>query len=159
MDVLTGIIVPIILGLVSAFGATAYTNRLAAKREARNIDAVAEAAIRAYANALGNYSNYLEEVAIAGGHWDPAKTLMETGSADKIRAAWLGAQPYFHRLQVRDDEKAATSQGFPEMGEHAMEGAENFYERAELVRKVLGRGLQPRDALAAKYRSKLFNRH
>ncbi|WP_313356208.1 hypothetical protein [Microbacterium sp.] len=140
------VVVPVGLGLVSAFGATAYTNRLVTRREERNADEIAEAAIRAYANALGNYSNYLEEVAIAGAFWDPTKTLMETGSADKIRAAWVAAQPYFHRLQLHEGERAATSQSFPDPGDDAMEGSENFYKRAQLVRKVLHRGLRPRVA-------------
>ncbi|MBT2475877.1 hypothetical protein J7E68_15165 [Microbacterium sp. ISL-103] len=143
-ELLPDVVVPVGLGLISAFGATTYTNHLAAKREIRVMDDVAETAVRAYANALGTYSIYLEEVAIAGGFWDPAKTLMETGSADKIRAAWLAAQPYFHRLQVHESERAATSQSSPDGGDDAMEGSGNFHERAELVRKVLDRGLRPR---------------
>lgn len=144
MEILSDVLVPVLLGLVSAFGATAYTNHLVARREIRHQDDAAEDAIRAYANALGNYSSYLEEVAIASGNWDPDKTVMETSSGDKIRAAWLSAQPYFHRLKVEEGEHAATSNSFPDRGEHAMAGSENFHERAELIRSVLARGLKPR---------------
>lgn len=156
-ELLPDVIVPVGLGLVSAFGATKYTNHLATKREDRIVDDVAESAIRAYANALGTYSIYLEEVAIAGSFWDPAKTLMDTGSADRIRATWLGAQPYFHRLHVFEGEREATSQSFPDPGNDAMEGSENFYKRAGLVRTVLNRGLKPRDRPPRQRLFKSFN--
>lgn len=143
---LPDVVVPVGLGLVSAFGATKYTNRLAVKRDQQTRDDEAEAAIRAYANALTNYSIFLEEMAIAGAFWDPKKEVMETGSVDKIRAAWVTAQPYFHRLQLNDSERAAVANSMPDHGGDAMEGSDNFGKRAKLVLEVLDRGLKPRPA-------------
>lgn len=96
-DLLPDVLVPVGLGLLSGVGATTYTNYLAAKRETRNIDDVAEAAIRAYENALRNYAVY-----------------------------------------------AVIANSLPGHGDDAMQGSDNFWKRAELVSKVLSRGLRPR---------------
>lgn len=142
MDWLTAVIVPIILGGLSAFGATTYTNHLARMREQQAEDRVAAASIRAYANALMNYSDYLEERALFGGYLDPTQQVMDAGGVDDIRSAWRNAQPYFHRLWIRDGEREAISNSMPDHGDDPMDGAGNFAARAKQVVSILDRGLQ-----------------
>ncbi|GAA1732802.1 hypothetical protein [Microbacterium paludicola] len=142
--ILTGVVVPLVIAGITAFGATLYTNRRADRRETKREDEVARAAVRAFIRELRNVADYLEEDEITRGSGRGADmTIIDPGGKEAIRDAYRRAAPYFHRLAVRDDERVATSNSFPDFGRWAMEGSDNFYERARLLQKVLDRGLRP----------------
>jgi len=141
MDWITGVVVPIVLGLVAAFGATWYSNKMAAQRAQREADDRAADAVRAYIRALRETSDYLEARGLRYQDWDPTKDVINHGGQEAVRAAYNAAAPYFHRLQVRDDDKKPLRNEFPDHGAHPMEGATAFHERAAKVQAVLDRGL------------------
>lgn len=155
--IITDVAVPLVIAAVTAFGATAYATKRADRREQRHDDQIATAAIRKYIRELRNRSIYLEEVELSrGGGWDPDWSVIDPGSDEAVRAAYREAAPFFYRLDVSGDNRPATSNSMPDMGSHAMEGAENFWKRAEMVEMVLSLGLLPagprriRSAAAAK---------
>ncbi|WHE37817.1 hypothetical protein [Microbacterium sp. BDGP8] len=140
---ITGVLVPVVIAAVTAFGATWYATGHADRRERRQSDRAATDAIRRYIRALSNRADYLEEVAIAAGHWDPDASIIDPGSDEEVRAAYQGAASFFYRLNVGEGERAGISNTMPDLGHHAMEGAGNFAERAELLQQALDRGLLP----------------
>jgi len=138
----TGLAVPIVLGLLSAFGATGYSNKKAAERIQREADDRAADTIRAYIRALHNTSMHLEAQAQRYGDWDPSRDVISHGGKDVVRAAFAAAEPYFYRLDVRPEDNNPLVNAFPDYGEHAMAGADNFYDRATRIQTVLDRGLK-----------------
>jgi hypothetical protein len=138
----TGLAVPIVVGLLSAFGATWYSNKKTVERLRREADDRAADAVRAYIRALRNTAYYFEAQAQRYGDWNPARSIINPGGEDAVKAAFNAAAPYFHRLDVRPEDKFPLANALPDFGDHNMEGADNFYERAEHVQTVLDRGLK-----------------
>ncbi|WP_105035892.1 hypothetical protein [Cryobacterium aureum] len=142
MQLITDVAVPIILGLLAAFGATWYSNKKNAERLEREADDQAAATIRLYIRVLDETSDYLEAQALKYGDWDPRKDIINQGGKDAVRDAFNAAAPYFHRLDVRDDDKNPLRNEFPDYGAHPMDGAESFNARAKQIQSVLDRGLK-----------------
>jgi hypothetical protein len=144
--ILTGIAVPIVLGVISAYGATWYSNKQSSEREERAADGRAKDAVRAYIRSLDDYADYLEARQMSGqldGYvYDATKELISVGSQKAIRTAHAAAAPYFHRLIVEDADKNPLRNALPDDGTHPMAGAENYAVRAKEVQKVLDRGLK-----------------
>jgi type II secretory pathway pseudopilin PulG len=139
---ITDVAVPIVLGLLAAFGATWYSNKKNAQRLEREADDRAAGAVRAYIRALRDTSDYLEARALAHGDWDPTEDVISHGGQDAVRDTFTAAVPFFHRLQVRDEDKNPLRNEFPNYGEHPMEGSGNFHDRAKQIQAVLDRGLK-----------------
>ena len=143
MEWITDVAVPLVLGLVAAFGATWYSNRKSAQRAVYEADERAADAIRAYIRVLKETSDYFEAQAMAYQDWDPSRDVINHGGREAVQAAFNVAAPYFHRLDVRPEDKFPLRNEYPGFGNHAMEGSENFYQRATEIQKVLDRGLLP----------------
>ena len=79
---------------------------------------------------------------MAYGDWDPAKDVINHGGQGAVRDAFNAAAPYFHRLDVRNEDKNPLRNEFPDYGSHSMEGAESFHDRAKQIQTVLERGLK-----------------
>lgn len=142
MQWITDVAVPVVLGLLAAFGATWYSNRKNAERLERENDERAENAIRLYIRVLRETSDYLEARAMAYGDWDPAKDVINHGGQDAVRDAFNAAAPYFHRLDVRSVDRNPLRNEFPDYGDHPMDGAGSFHRRANEIQTVLDRGLK-----------------
>jgi hypothetical protein len=140
---ITDVAVPIVLGLLAAFGATWYSNKRSAERLQREADDRAADAVRAYIRALRDTSDYLEARAMRYGDWDPTKDVINHGGQQAVRDAFTAAAPHFHRLDVRTEDKNPLRNEFPDYGEHPMDGATSFHERANQIQTVLDRGLKP----------------
>jgi hypothetical protein len=138
---ITQVAVPLVLGLLAAFGATWYSNKKSAERLRREADDRAADAIRSYVRALRDTSDYLEAQALAYGDWDPTKSVINHGGQNAVRDAFNAAAPYFHRLQVLNEDNDPLRNEFPDYGEHPMAGAESFHDRANQIQAVLDRGL------------------
>lgn len=143
--ILTGVAVPLVIASLTAFGATWYATRNAERRQRSQENEVVTAAVRRYVRELKNLAIYLEEVEIAGSHWDPKTSVIDPGSLEAMRDAYRDAAPFFHRLNVLEDERAAISNSMPDLGRTPMDGSDNFGRRADLLQKVLDRGLLPSD--------------
>lgn len=143
MDWITGVVVPIALGLLAAFGATWYSNRQNAQRLQSEADDRAADAVRSYIRALRDTSDYLEASASSYAEWDATKDVINHGGQVSVRQAFQAAAPFFHRLQVRDEDRNPLRNEFPDYGQHPMEGAASFHERANQIQTVLDRGLSP----------------
>jgi len=143
MEWITGVAVPIVLGLLAAFGATWYSNKRSAERLQREADDRAADAIRAYIRALRDTSDYLEARALSHADWDPTQDVISHGGKQAVRDAFTAAAPYFHRLDVRAEDKNPLRNEFPDYGQHAMDEAANFHQRANQIQAVLDRGLKP----------------
>ena len=141
MQWITGVVVPVVLGLLAAFGATWYSNRMSTKRHEREADDQASDAVRLYIRALRATADHLEASAMKYGDWDPTKDIINRGGPDAVRTAFNEAAPYFHRLDVRKNDQNPLRNEFPDYGNHPMEGAENYYDRADRIERVLDRGL------------------
>jgi hypothetical protein len=139
MPWLSDIVVPIVLGLLSAFGATAYSNWHNDKRRQLEDDARAEDAVRDYIRALRDTSASLEAQAM---HLEGQ--VISAGGRDVVLRAYGAAAPYFHRLQVKDSDKNPLRNEFPDPGFDPMDGSGSYHERANQVQVVLGRGLKKR---------------
>lgn len=85
MEWITDVAVPIVLGLLAAFGATWYSNERQVKRLQRETDDRAADAIRAYIRALHDTSDYLEATAMRFGVWDPTKDVINHGGQQAVR--------------------------------------------------------------------------
>lgn len=144
MQWITDAAIPIALGLVSAFGATWYSNRKNTERLEREANDRAADAIRAYIRVLHETSEHLEARAIGGGGWDPTKDLINHGGQAAVLAAYNTAKPFFHRMDVRETDKNPLQNTFPDYGDGPMDGAGNFHIRAKQVQAVLDRGLKDR---------------
>ncbi len=142
MEIITGIVVPLVLGLLAAFGATWYSNRQSARRTQREADDRAADAVRAYIRALSATADHLEAKAMAYEGWDPSDDVINHGGPDAVRTAYNAAEPYFHRLQVRDEDGNPLRNEYPTYGNHPMDGAENFATRAKQIQAILDRGLR-----------------
>ncbi|MGJ8720856.1 MAG: hypothetical protein ACSHW9_03320 [Salinibacterium amurskyense] len=142
MQWITDVAVPIVLGLLAAFGATWFSNNKNEKRLEREANDRATDAIRSYIRALRDTSDYLEARANTYEDWDPTKDVINHGGADAVRTAFNAAAPHFHRLDVRKEDNNPLRNEFPAYGEHPMIGAENFHTRANEVQTVLDRGLK-----------------
>jgi hypothetical protein len=79
---------------------------------------------------------------MAYGDLDPAKDVINHGGQGAVRDAFNAAAPYFHRLNVRAEDKNPLRNEFPDYGEHPMDGAESFHDRANQIQRVLDRGLK-----------------
>jgi hypothetical protein len=139
---ITGVAVPLVLGLLAAFGATWYSNKRNAERLEREADDRAADAVRSYIRALRDTSDYLEARAMAYGDWDPTRDVINHGGQAVVREAFNAAAPYFHRLEVRSEDKNPMRNEFPDFGEHPMHGSESFHDRARQIQTVLDRGLK-----------------
>lgn len=142
MEWITGVAVPLLLGLLAAFGATWYSNKKSAQRLKREADENAANAVRAYIRSLRDTSDYLEAQAMAYGDWDPTKDLINHGGQTAVRDAYTAAARYFHRLDVRSEDKNPLRNEFPDYGQHPMDGAGSFHERANQIQAILDRGLK-----------------
>lgn len=142
MEWITSVAVPIVLGLVSAFGATVYANKKAVQRESRVSDETAKHAVRAYIKSLRDHADYLEARQMSYGDYDATREVINHSSLDEIRASYGAAAPYFHRITVLPDDHHPLSNAFPDYGTHPVEGADNFAARANAIQKVLDRGLR-----------------
>lgn len=142
MEWITDVAVPIALGLLAAFGATWYSNKKNSQRLEREADDRATGAVRAYIRALRDTSDYLEARALAFADWDPTKDVINHGGQDAVRDAFNSAAPFFHRLQMHDEDKNPLRNEFPDYGEHPMEGAGSFHDRANQIQTILDRGLK-----------------
>lgn len=131
------------LGLLAAFGATWYSNKKNAQRLKRDADDRVIDAVRSYIRALRDTSDYLEARALAHADWDPTNEVINHGGTEAVRAAFNAAAPFFHRLQVRNEDKNPLRNEFPDYGKHPMEGAGSFHDRANQIQTVLDRGLKP----------------
>lgn len=143
MELTTDILIPVALGLLSAFGATWYSNRKSAQQLKRANDERASDAVRAYIRALNETSDHLEAEALKFGGWDPTSSVINPGGLDAVRAAFNVAAPFFHRLQVRASDNNPLRNEFPDYGDHPMDGSENYAARAKEIQAVLDRGLKP----------------
>jgi hypothetical protein len=139
---ITDVTIPLILGLLAAFGATWYSNKKNAERIGREADDRAAGAVRSYIRALRDTSDYLEASGMAYGDWDPTKDVINHGGQVAVRDAFNAAAPYFHRLDVRSEDHNPLRNEFPDYGSHAMHGAGSFHDRADQIQKVLDRGLK-----------------
>jgi hypothetical protein len=139
---ITDVAVPIVLGLLAAFGATWYSNKKNAERLERDADDQAATVIRSYIRVLHETSDYLEARALKFGDWDPTKEIISHGGRDAVRNAFNAAAPYFHRLDVRPGDKNPLRNEFPDFGADPMDGAESFHARAKEIQTVLDRGLK-----------------
>jgi len=141
---ITDVAVPVVLGLLAAFGATWYSNKKSGERAEHEADDRAGDAVRAYIRALRETSDYLEASAMAYGDWDPRRDLINHGGNSAVRTAFNAAAPYFYRLDVREEDRSPLRNEFPDYGDHSMEGAESFQQRADQIQTVLDRGLKSR---------------
>jgi hypothetical protein len=141
MEWITGVVVPIGLGLLAAFGATWYSNRKNDRRLQQEANDRAADAVRGLIRALRDTSDDLEARAMKVGGWDPTKDVINHGGQDAVRAAFTEAAPYFHRLRVLTTDNKPLRNEFPDYGSDPMAGSESFHERAEQIQAVLDRGL------------------
>lgn len=142
MQWITGVAIPIVLGLLAAFGATWYSNKKNAERIKREADDRAADAVRSYIRVLRDTSDYLEARAMTYGNWDATKDIINHGGEVAVRDAFNAAAPYFHRLDVRNEDKNPLRNEYPNYGRDPMDGAGSFHERASQIQKVLDRGLK-----------------
>lgn len=136
------VVVPLIVGLLAAFGATWYSNKKNAERLERDADDRAANAIRTYIRALRETSDYLEAQASTYDDWDATADVISHGGKEAVRAAYDVASPHFHRLDVREEDGNPLRNEFPGYGAHPIEGAGNFHVRAEQIQSILARGLK-----------------
>lgn len=144
----TGVAVPVALGLSSSFGAVGLTKYIDGKRADRSRDAEARDAIQALIFRLDDYSDLLQAQADSHGSWDlgerydDTKNVIRKGSVEDVEAAFEAARRHFPRLKLNPDEKGLIANRFPDHGDHPVEGAGNFHVRARALEKVLARGLR-----------------
>ena len=141
MNWITDVVIPILLGLVSAFGATWYSNKRSTERLKREANDRVADAIRSYIRALRETSDFLEARAQSYGGHDPSSGVINHGGETAVREAFDAAAPHFHRLDVREEDGKPLRNEFPDYGNAPMDGSENFYKRANQIQIVLDRGL------------------
>lgn len=147
MEWVTGVVVPLVIGVLASVGTVVITRMIDARKDARARDHEAISAVRGYIHELDDYSDLLQAQADSHGPWrdhpgyDDTKNLIRKGSMEKIQAAFEAARAFFPRLRIDADERALIGNRFPDHGDHPVEGAINFDQRARGLEQVLTRGL------------------
>lgn len=150
MEWLTGVSVPVLIGLVSSFGATWYTNRQQVKNELRAERTRSAQAIRAYVREVRKRAADLEEEEInsygrtAQTPYDGRSYFLDPGSTSSVRAAPAAAEPHLHLLKTDPkvvEECWATGNTIPGDGKDRMEDSDAYAKRADCLEIILQRGL------------------
>jgi hypothetical protein len=141
LDLITGGLVPLIIGFFSAFGGAVYSTRLAAKRREQEQDEQASGAIRDLVFAMRVAAESFDPPS----EWDgtlPAFAQIVTPAKKPLADAYGKAQPYFHRLKFQQGEDEIVGNRIDDFGFNEATTAEFLDDRAKKLEAVLARGLK-----------------